>query len=116
MLAGALANTLTDRRSVRRSEPRVAAKLFHGPEMVEADCSVLNVTPCGARIELWSEHVPVGADVWYVEPGRQVLCKGRVAWRKGAVLGIAFSRRVAARQIAADQPGMLKALTSLFGR
>jgi hypothetical protein len=116
MLAGAIANTLTDRRSVRRSTPHMAAKLFHGPEMVEVDCSVLNVTDCGARIELWSEHVPVGAEVWYVEPGRQVLCKGRVAWRKGAVLGIAFSRRVAADRIAADQPRVLRAISSLFGR
>jgi PilZ domain-containing protein len=80
-----------ERRKSERLAVRTPAKIMLPHSNTPLDCVATNVSDGGALLHVRSADLPDIFMLHFTDSGRQRHC--RVAWRKGAEVGVAFTDR-----------------------
>jgi hypothetical protein len=78
-----------DLRASRRVRTLAKAKIFYGPHLHEANCTITDRSDGGARVRLApGSYVP--GEVWLLEIRAGLVHRSEVAWRSYPLVGLRF--------------------------
>lgn len=79
-----------EKRIIRRQRVLKSGKIIFGDGASVVDCVIRNLTVAGARLEIpTTVGIPQEFDLLDVHSSRTR--RGKVAWRRGATMGVEFS-------------------------
>jgi hypothetical protein len=79
-----------DRRGGNREKRLLAAKLVYAHGDMITDCSVRNISPTGARVEV-SQEITLPEFFTVVRLKDRLINEARMVWRRGGEMGIAWT-------------------------
>jgi len=77
------------KRAAPRERTLRAGKLFVGPDLLEINCTVTDISDGGARLRLPpGQYIP--DEVWLMEVRSGIVSRAKVAWRGYPLIGLRF--------------------------
>jgi hypothetical protein len=105
---------MTDPTSPKdRAEPRrrvlLAGRIVYGPAEMTVDCAIVDLSQAGARVRLAGAQL-LGEPIYLVNLSHGYAYKARQAWRRGDLLGLAFTEHYDLRAPPPQLPPLIRRL------
>jgi hypothetical protein len=99
----------TDGRAESRRRVLLGGKLIYGEPPLSLDCQVADISQSGARIRLEGPE-PLRDPIYLVVISQGLAFLAKEEWRRGATIGLSFSRAFDLKSPPSGLPGIVRQL------